>query len=46
MRSAGDYTSRIKFHRKAIKILEKIDAKYFTPKGWKYEAFNEIRKLY
>jgi hypothetical protein len=41
-----NHKSRIKFHQDAIKILEKIDPKYFTPKGLEYKAFDKIHKLY
>ena len=33
------------FYLKVIKILEQIDSKYFTKKGWKHEAFKSIRRL-
>jgi hypothetical protein len=35
---------RANFHKKCIPILEKIDAKYFTPTGYKAEAFKKIKK--
>lgn len=39
------YEIRARFHELAIPILEKIDEKYFTPDGWEYEVFDEIREL-
>lgn len=35
---------RAGFHKKCIPILQKIDAKYFTPTGWKEAAFKKIKR--
>lgn len=36
---------RARFHELTIEILKKIDAQFFTPEGWEYEAFAAIREL-
>lgn len=36
---------RAKFHREAYKIMENIDKKYFTKKGWQAQAFQPLWDL-